>query len=294
MQTKPSSGVRQTPNGKAVLITGCSSGIGRATALRLARGGFTVFATVRKPADADDLRRLQEPNLVPVCPLDLTHPDEIAAAHEWVTGELSRRGLPGLHGLVNNAGGGSVAPIELMDLEKYHVELQARLLGPVALLQAFLPAMRAAHGRLVWIVTPALIPTPFVASIHAADFAANCLARTLNLELRPWQIPSIMVRCGGIQTGSPAKSAAELAQAMVDWPAERVQPYAASLEAAQKSFAEFDTKRTPAEAVAQVVFRALSAPKPRLRYQVGYMSGLAAFLESLPQPLADRLIALRG
>lgn len=173
-------------NEKAVLITGCSSGIGRATALQLAIHGFTVFATVRKAADAGSLRALNAPNLVPVCPLDLTNLNDISTAFNTVTDELKRRGMQGLYALINNAGGGSPAPIELMDLDKFQVELQTRVLGSVAMVQAFLPLIRQAHGRIAWIMTPALMPTPYVASIHACDFAVNCIARTLDIELKSW------------------------------------------------------------------------------------------------------------
>ena len=89
--------------GEAVLITGCSSGIGRAIALGLAKHGFTVFASVRKEADAESLRRLDEPNLVPVCPLDLTRLEHIKHAADTVVHELERRGKKGLYALVNTA-----------------------------------------------------------------------------------------------------------------------------------------------------------------------------------------------
>jgi hypothetical protein len=150
-----------TPAGKAVLVTGCSSGIGHATAIHLARRGFTVFATVRKDADAQSLRSLNEPNLVPICPLDLAKPEQIAPVIEAVSRELQSRAFEGLYAIVNNAGGGSVAPIELMDLDKFRIEIEARILGPIALLQGFLSLIRQAHGRVVWIVTPAIIPIPY-------------------------------------------------------------------------------------------------------------------------------------
>jgi len=183
-----------------VLITGCSSGIGRATAVQLAARGFTVFATVRKEADAENLRSLNIPNLVPVCPVDLTNLDHIANSAKIVSEELNRRGKKGLYALINNAGGGAPAPVELMQLDQFHRELQTRILGSVAMIQTFLPLIRQAGGRIVWIMTPAMIPTPYVASIHACDFALNCVARTLDIELKPWRIPNIMIRCGGIKT----------------------------------------------------------------------------------------------
>lgn len=280
-----------SPQNKGVLVTGCSSGIGRAVSLRLAERGFTVFAGVRKEADAEALRRLNQPNLAPICPLDLTRREQIAAAGETVARELARRNMPGLYALVNNAGGGGVAPIELMDLDQFHGELQARLLGPVALVQALLPLIRAGRGRLVWIATPGLIPTPYVASIHACDFAANCLARTLDIELKPWNIPSIMVRCGGIKTARGLQTTSEV-EAILRQPKSDL--YRETLLKWSQEMAEFDEKRTEPGKVAQAVEKALCAPRPRRRYAVGYMSGAAAFLEALPQPLADALLAMRG
>ena len=282
------------PKGEGVLVTGCSSGIGRATATHLAQRGFTVFATVRKAADAEGLRQLREPNLVPLCPFDLTRLDQVPGMVDQISAELAKRGQGGLYALVNNAGGGFIAPVELMDMGKFHVELQARILGPVALLQALLPGIREAGGRVVWIVTPALITTPYVASIHACDFAVACLARTLNLELKPWDIPNIMIRCGGIDTTSPARSNAELETAVKVWPPERYALYARALGKLQHEFAGFDQQRTPAEEVARVVERALCASRPKARYQVGHMSRMAALLEYLPQTLADTLIGMRN
>ena len=201
-----------SPITRAVLVTGCSSGIGRASAVMLAQQGFIVFASVRKDADADSLRGLNLPTLIPICPLDLAQPESIAAAVETIQAEIAARGINGLYGIVNNAGGGGVAPIELMDLDKFRTELEARLVGPIALLQALLPAIRTAHGRIIWIATPSTIPIPYVGSIHICDFAANCVARTLQIELKRWQIPNVLVRCGGVNTSAPAKSARELAK----------------------------------------------------------------------------------
>lgn len=282
------------PNGEGVLITGCSSGIGRTTAIHLARRGFAVFATVRKQVDAAELRSLGVPNLIPVCPLDLVEMEHIPAAVDAVSEELGRRGRVGLRALIHNAGGGSIAPIELMSLAEFSAEVEARLVGSVALVQAFLPMLRRVEGgRVVWITTPAIMPTPYVASIHACDFAVNCLARTLDIELKPWHIASVMVRCGGIQTPSVARSMEVLARSLEEWPPERAALYQQALQDWRESMAAFDTRRTPPEKVAEVVYRALAARRPKRRYPVGYMAGAAAFLEALPQPLADAILRMR-
>jgi NAD(P)-dependent dehydrogenase (short-subunit alcohol dehydrogenase family) len=279
--------------GEGILITGCSSGIGRASALYLAQHGFTVFATVRKEIDADNLRSLQEPNLIPICPLDLAKRDHIPAIVETVTRELERRGKTGLYALINNAGGGSVAPIELMDLDKFQIEVQARIVGTTALVQAFLPMIRQAHGRIVWIATPATIPTPYVASIHACDFAVNCLARTLDLELKRWAIPNVMIRCGGIQTPAGLRTIEDAEAVLQAGPRERTALYEPQLRQWGKDMAEFDAKRTEPDRVAEVVYRALCAKQPKHRYSIGYMAGAAAFLEALPQSWADWILSKR-
>jgi NAD(P)-dependent dehydrogenase (short-subunit alcohol dehydrogenase family) len=278
---------------KSVLVTGCSSGIGQASALHLAHQGTIVFAGVRKESDAAALRDLGLPNLIPLCPLDLSQPQHISAALETVRTELSLRGMDGLYAVVNNAGAGAISPLELLDLDAFHSDLQARILGPLGLLQAFLPQIRRSGGRIIWVVTPGLLPTPFVASIHACDFAVQCLARTLNIELKRWNIPSIMVRCGGIKTAAPAKTNALLEEAAKKWPQERFELYAGALKKEMGNLVQFDTKRTGAEEVARVIEKALRDPKPKSRYRVGYMSGAAAFLELLPQNLADALLGMR-
>lgn len=289
MITRHADGIRA--EGEGVLITGCSSGIGRATAIHLAQHGFTVFATVRKEVDAENLRSLNEPNLVPVCPLDLTRLDHIPPVAETVASELERRGKR-LYALINSAGGGGVAPIELLDLDRFRTELQARVLGSVAMVQTFLPMLRAVGGRIVWIVTPATIPTPYVASIHACDFAVNCIVRTLNIELKPWDIPNIMIRCGGIETPAGMRTTAEV-EACLRGPRERVMLYEQALRDWGQEMAEFDRKRTAPEKVAATVLKALAAPKPKRRYAIGYMSGAAALLETLPQPVADWILGMR-
>jgi NAD(P)-dependent dehydrogenase (short-subunit alcohol dehydrogenase family) len=280
-------------DGEGVLVTGCSSGIGRQIAITLARYGFLVFATVRKEADAENLHHLEIPNLVPVCPLDLTNLGHIADAAQLVADELGRRGKRGLYALVNNAGGGSPAPIELMDLDKFQIELQTRILGTVAMVQAFLPLIRRASGRIVWIMTPALIPTPYVTSIHACDFAANCIARTLDIELKPWGIPNVMIKCGGIRTPAGLRTMADVEALLQTGSRERVLLYEKALRKWAKDMAEFDKKRTEPEKVAETVLKALSTKRPKKRYSVGHMAKAAHFLEVMPQPVADWILKMR-
>jgi NAD(P)-dependent dehydrogenase (short-subunit alcohol dehydrogenase family) len=279
--------------GQYVLITGASSGIGHAAALALARRGYTVFATVRKKSDADALGGLGLPGLIPVWPVDVTDPAQIDRAVGFVKKEIGQRGGDGLWALVNNAGGGGPAPVELMSSDVLHTELRARVLGPVLLVQALLPLLRRGPGRIVWIMTPALIPTPYVSSIHACDFAANALARTLDIELKPWRIPNIMIRCGGIKTPAGLRTVSDIEAVLRDGPLDRVSLYKKALLKWANDMAAFDKKRTDAQKVAEIVVRALTVKKPKRRYSVGYMARAGAFLESLPQPVADWILKSR-
>lgn len=279
---------------RAVLVTGAASGIGHATALHLARSGIVTFATVRRTEHVERLHELGEPDLVPVCPLDLTRPEHVPAVAESVRDELDRRGIEGLYAIVNNAGGGGIAPIELMDVEGFRAEIETRLVGPVALLQAFLPQIRQARGRIVWIATPSLIPIPNVAAIHAADYAVNCLARTLQIELKPWGVRCVFVRCGGIRTPSVHRSWDDLDRDLQRWPPDVLAAYREALDGQRRDLEEFDRKRTPPEAVAEVVHTALTAARPRGRYTIGHMARAAAFLELFPQGVVDRIMAGRS
>jgi len=286
--------VNGKPNtGSAVLVTGCSSGIGRESALFLARRGFTVLAGVRRDADAEALRSLNLPDLIPVCPLDLTDHKQITGAMRFVADELARRKQPGLFALVNNAGGGQPAPVELLDLDRFNTELGTRVLGSVDLVQQCLPLVRPARGRILWIMTPALMPTPYVASIHACDFAVNCLVRTLDIELKPWGIPNVRINCGGIRTPAGLRTTADVESLLREGPPERVGLYVDALRRWAREMAEFDRKRTDPVKVAEVVYQALTAPRPRRRYSVGHMVTAARLLEALPQSTADWLLRMR-
>jgi len=285
--------VNQFPGWEGIFITGCSSGIGRATAIYLAQNGFTVFASVRKEKDAVDLRKLNEPNLIPVCPLDLTQPEHIPPVFEYISNELKKRDQGGLYAIIHNAGGGFISPIELMDLGKFKTEIETRIIGPIRLLQTFLPLIRAGRGRILWIVTPALLPTPFVSSIHICDFAVNCLIRTLKIELQKWDILQIMIRCGGIKTEAVEKSYQQLEEFFKQCSQEGHSLYVDTLKKEVERLKQFDKKRTEPIEVAKTIYKALCARKPKSRYRVGYMSGLAAMLEYLPPPFVDFIMAKR-
>lgn len=274
---------------KAVLITGCSSGIGKEMACYLSRHGFLIFATVRNPEGAQALRALNEPNLVPVSPLDLSRLDEVQLASEIVVSELRSRGLNGLYAIVNNAGGGVTAPLELLDMSLLEKELMVRVVGAAQLVQLLLPEIRKAAGRLLWITTPGLIPLAYKSSIHVAEFAAQGLARTFRIELAAWKIPSIMIACGGVRSNAISRMDRQLASSIQSWPKDQLALYAEQLKEVQERSKMIIQKGADPQIVAKVVERALKADRPRPIYRIGFSADLMALLGLLPGTWFDGL-----
>ena len=278
---------------KTIIVTGASSGIGKITALYLARHGYTVLATVRKASGAEMLNSYGIPTLHPIFPVDLTNQQEIDIACETILRRFENKELPPLHALLFIAGGGQIAPIELMNIEKYRNELEVRLVSTVSFVQKFCPLLRQTRGRIIWIATPALIPVPYVADIHCADYAVNYLARTLNVELQPDGIKNILIRCGGIDTPSPGRTEKNIVGQLGNIPEEKINIYKSRLEKLEDSLKRFAQKRTDPEAVAKTIEKALQSERPKIRYQVGHLSRTAAFLEKFPQSWIDVLMRKR-
>jgi NAD(P)-dependent dehydrogenase (short-subunit alcohol dehydrogenase family) len=283
----------ESESSKSVLVTGASSGIGKATTVFLAKQGYTVLAGVRKDFDVQALNNLGLNNLKPLCPLDLTKPDQVLAATSLVKEQVRTNQIPPFYSIINIAGGGSISPVELMHISDFREELEKRIVAPVILLQELLPLLRMTKGRIIWIATPALFPVPYVADIHAADFAVNYIARTLNLELLPNGIRNILIRCGGIKTPSVGRSEKELAERLETMPKEMSDIYKARLEKVLKDQAKFDSKRTEPTEVAMLIANVLAVKNPKTRYQIGHMSKLGAFLEKLPQLWVDSIMEKR-
>ena len=131
---------------RSALVTGASTGIGRATALRLDASGWKVFAGVRREEDADSLRAEGSAQIAPVI-LDVTDPDQIAAAAE----QIGRESDSGLDGLVNNAGIAVPGPLETVPLDDLRHQLEVNLVAYVAVTQAMLEQIRRAEGRVVFL-----------------------------------------------------------------------------------------------------------------------------------------------
>jgi NAD(P)-dependent dehydrogenase (short-subunit alcohol dehydrogenase family) len=273
--------------GDAVLITGASSGMGKACAVRLSQGGFTVFAAVRKERDAQALRESGSPGLFPVI-LDVTKDQTIAEAFRTVRDAV---GAAGLAGLVNNAGIAVTGPMELVPLDELRRQFEINVFGQVAVTQAFLPLIRAARGRIINIGSVgARFALPFAGALNSSKAAFESISDSLRMELRPWGIHVVLVSPGSIRTSAEAKLLLDSEAAVNAFPSEGQARYAASYRAFVQALLALESKGVGPEVVAGTVFRAMTARPPKRHYPVGPKSRLLPFLfTSLPAGVADIL-----
>jgi len=179
------------------LVTGASTGIGRATALRLAGSGWTVLAGVRNEAAAQALRDTAGGASVKPITLDITLLDQVDAAAAAVEQEGGR-----LDALVNNAGIGVGGPLELLGEQELRYQFDVNVFGQVAMTRALLPALRRAHGRIVFISSiGGKVPMAFTAPYAATKHAIEALASTMKAELNLFGIGVATINPGLYRTG---------------------------------------------------------------------------------------------
>lgn len=267
---------------RRVLVTGASSGIGEACALRLARGGWYVYAGVRSTADGERLREAGGGRIEPVR-VDVTDAASISAAASWL-------GEAPLHGLVNNAGIALALPLELLPLDELRRQLEVNLVGQVALTQAFLPQLRAARGRIVFVGSVAgRSSLPFLGAYAASKHALEAVADALRVELRPFGVGVSIVEPGTIATPIWRKGGELFQQLAAGMGDELVRLYGERMAAFRDAAAAAGRRGEPPERVAAVVERALTAARPRARYLVGRDARRRTRIERLPARLRDRL-----
>jgi NAD(P)-dependent dehydrogenase (short-subunit alcohol dehydrogenase family) len=271
---------------RSVLITGASSGIGRACALQLDRDGWKVFAAVRRPEDGGALRHEARGQLRPIL-LDVTDPRLVEIALREVDADV---GPMGLDGLVNNAGIGSSGPLEYFPLEDIRRQLEVNVLGPIAVTQAFLPLVRRARGRIVNIGSVGdRITMPFGGPLCASKWALASLTEALRLELHPWGIHVCLVEPGAIATPAVDKVAAEGERLLAQLPREASARYGQLYREFLRRSIPRERAGSSPEVVASAVARALGAPRPKTRYVVGDHAKLLTRLAQLPDRLLDQV-----
>lgn len=272
-----------------VVVTGASTGIGAACALRMDRLGWRVFAGVRKEADGERLRERASERLTPVR-IDVVDAETIARAAETVAAAV---GEEGVHGLVNNAGIAVSGPLEFLAIKDLRRQLDVNVIGLMAVTQAFLPQLRVARGRIVNMSSVSgLVAAPMVGAYAASKFALEALSDVLRVELRPWGMHVALVEPGPIATPIWEKSRQEGRAARDAMPAACREYYGAVMTKMGALVGEIERDALPADAVADKVEHALTAARPKTRYLVGKHVRLQmAIVSMMPTRLCDWVFA---
>jgi NAD(P)-dependent dehydrogenase (short-subunit alcohol dehydrogenase family) len=277
-------------DGRAVVITGASTGIGAACAVHLDRLGFAVFAGVRKIEDGEALQRQGGANgLIPLI-LDVTDDGSIQRSRAIVAEHV---GTNGLFGLINNAGIAVVGPLEAVPIPDLRRQLEVNLIGQVAVTQTFLPLIRTARGRIVNMGSIAgRAAMPLMGPYSASKFALEAITDALRLEVQQWGIEVSIVEPGAIATpiwDKSGKGATDLEAATTP---ELRRLYADVITGVRKVVAEAANRAIASDAVAKAVEHALTAARPKTRYLVGADAKFRALMvKLLPDRVSDTVLS---
>ncbi len=264
-----------------VVISGASTGIGRASALQMARLGWRVFAGVRREEDAASLRAADE-HIEPIL-LAVTKPEQIEAAYAQVAEAV---GEEGLQGLVNNAGIAVAAPLEFIPPDLFRRQFEVNVFGNLAVTQKFLPLIRKGQGRIVNVSSiSGHFVFPLLGPYAASKFALEAITDGLRRELEPWDIQVISLAPGAVRTPIWNKSFKLLQEAFARMPEEAAVYYGPLVEAWKNRSSDVKGESgMPVAVMAEAVEVALTTPNPKPRYFVGKEARTIHLLSRLFSP----------
>jgi NAD(P)-dependent dehydrogenase (short-subunit alcohol dehydrogenase family) len=273
------------------LITGASTGIGQATALRLAKAGWTVLAGVRRKEDGERLAGEDASGRIEPLLLDVTDLEQVRLAAARVS-ELGGGGesSPGrLDALVNNAGIGFGGPLELISPEDLRTQFDVNVLGQVAVTQALLPALRAAHGRLVFVSSVGgRVAMAFTAPYAASKYALEAIGDALRVELSTSNVQVALIEPGSVAT--PIWEKTREVEEKLTIPVTLQAEYGHVPAAMKKTIESTASRGVPPEQVAETIEGALSAKRMKARYVIGRDArAMIAMRRLLPDHVFDRV-----
>lgn len=262
----PAHGELMSTATKSIVITGASSGIGRATALRLAKAGWRVFAAIRKDSDAEQIKN-EARGALETIRLDVVDQHSIVLAAADVKSRLKGQGLDALF---NNAGIGSVSPVEHTPLDALRNIYEINVFGQIATIQAFLPLIRLAKGRIINAGSVAdHLTLPFAGALASSKAAFASMSAALRLELRSQGIHVSVIEPGSINTPAVEKTLGAAEKIKASLPPEARLLYGEAFSRVARAFADNEHRGSSPDAVAEVVERALNDLTPRTRYPAG-------------------------
>lgn len=268
---------------KSVVVTGASTGIGRATAEILLKAGFSVFGSVRKAEDAARLKAELGPHFTPLL-FDVTDQVAVAAAAAEVKAAL---GGATLFGLVNNAGIAVAGPLLHIRIEDFRHQLEVNLTGQLIVTQAFAPLLDGEEpGRIVMISSVGgKNASPFTGPYHTSKFGLEGFSESLRRELMVFGIDVIVIAPGAITT--PIWDKAD--QMDVSPYADTV--YAAPLDKTKARMQGLKENGLPPEKIGAAILKALTAPHPKTRHTISHEPVTHFVMGILPKRWLDKLYA---
>lgn len=268
-----------TSNRGAVLITGCSRGVGHATALAFVRAGHPTYATARNSKELDDLKAAG----CHVMELDVT--DE--AARVRVVQHIEAR-----HGaveiLINNAGYGQMGPLELITQEQLQRQFETNVFGVVRLCQLVIPGMRARHKGTIVVIGSmgGLLTTPYMTAYHMSKYAIESMVDGLRPEVSGFGIRVILFEPSGMKTDFGTASLSTVTTAQETGPYAPIMKHVEMMTAKAYANSNFVTP----ERMASLILKAAHAKRPKTRYRVGVQSHIMpGFFKLIGNRMTDRV-----
>lgn len=282
------SNLKETSKKRAVLITGASGGIGKASVKLLHEHGFLVLASVRTQEDGNWLKTNISEGIQPLL-MDITKPDSLRSAA--IKADEILRGysyVSGLYGLVNNAGIIINGPLEMVSIDSLRKQFEVNVIGQVAVTQTFLPLIRRGPGRIINIgAVTGRITIPFMGPISASKTAMESVTDAMRGELGLWDIPVSLIQPAAMKTEIFSKAAREAKGAFRSTMADVKHHYSEILKTIDAAI-EKQGGDEP-KIVAKAILRALTDKHPKTRYPAGKGASLMVKLRFLPDRLKDKI-----
>lgn len=262
-----------TKNGKIVLITGATAGIGRKTALHLAQQGHHVIATGRKVAELASLKTEAAGAKLDTLVLDVTSATSIASA---VSAVSALTGGKGLDVLVNNAGFGVLGPTSEISDSEMRRQYETNVFGLMAVTRAFLPKMREQRsGRIINVSSVGgRMTLPYFGVYNSTKYALESLSDALRYELRPFGIDVSLIEPGVIRTNFEATAVSGLAT-LTDT------PYSGALGKYEEMSKMADRFASNPIVIAKAISRAVNARRPSARYVAPWSTNFVLFFKAI-------------
>ncbi|MBW4506988.1 MAG: SDR family NAD(P)-dependent oxidoreductase [Scytonematopsis contorta HA4267-MV1] len=249
----------------AVVITGTSSGLGRATALLLDKQGYHVFAGVRTEKDAESLKQEASGFLTPII-MDITKQEQIQAASEFVSLAV---GDEGLLGLVNNATAVAYGPLECVPIDDVRLNFEVGIIGQIAVTQAFLPMLRKAKGRVINMsASCGRVAIPYFGLLSASKFALEAFTDSLRMELLSSGVEVLSILSGSFKTDVYKKVEASYEKTFANMTQDTKAIYDKNSRIYLQDVVDANINSMPCEMAANVILKALEDKKPKRQYFV--------------------------